>query len=301
MPTENEAVWGALEAGGTKFVCAVGRGPGKLEARMRFSTTTPDETLARVLVFFREQQAHFDLQGIGVGCFGPLDLNMDSPRYGFITNTPKPGWCNTEVVGVLQRGLQLPVAFDTDVNAAAVGEGRWGAARGLHTYIYLTIGTGIGGGAVVEGRVLHGMTHPEMGHMPMPHDREIDPYKGNCPFHGDCLEGLAAGPALEARWGRPAQELAPDHPAWELQAEYLATALASYVCILSPQRIILGGGVMHQTQLFTRIRSKVQAKLNGYIQASALLEDIDNYIVPPGLGDEAGILGALALSRQMIA
>ncbi|MCX7839540.1 MAG: ROK family protein [Anaerolineae bacterium] len=284
-------MYGAIEAGGTKFVCAVGTSPNDLR-ETRFATTTPDETIARAIEFFRAQSR---VAAIGIGSFGPIDLHRDSPTYGYITTTPKPGWRNTDLVGAIRRALDVPVAFETDVNAAALGEHRWGAARGLDTFIYLTIGTGIGGGGLVSGKLMHGLIHPEMGHIRLPHDLTRDPFPGACPFHGDCLEGLASGPALEKRWGARAETLPADHPAWELEAHYLALALVNYICTLSPQRIILGGGVMEQAQLFPLIRREVVQLLNGYIQSPAIIEQIDTYIVPPALGARAGVLGALAL------
>jgi fructokinase len=184
------------------------------------------------------------------------------------------------------------------VNAAALGEYRWGAAQGCAIAVYLTIGTGIGGGVVAYERRLHGLVHPEMGHMRLPHDWQRDPFAGACPYHGDCLEGLASGPALAKRWGQPAQTLGADHVAWVLQAHYLALALVNLVCTLSPERIIVGGGVMDQPQLFPLIRAEVQQILNGYVQAPEILEQIDRYIVPPTLGGQAGILGAIALAAQ---
>jgi len=192
----------------------------------------------------------------------------------------------------------LPVAFDTDVNAAALGEARWGAAQGLDTFLYLTVGTGIGGGGMANGRLLHGLIHPEMGHIRVPHDLRADPFSGGCPFHGDCLEGLASGPAMEARWGRRAETLPPEHAAWDLEAHYIALGLATWICTLSPQRIILGGGVMRQVHLFPRIRAQVLALLNGYIQAPEIMERVAEYIVPPGLGGDAGVLGAIALATM---
>jgi len=192
----------------------------------------------------------------------------------------------------------VPVGFDTDVNGAALGENRWGAAQGLDTFLYLTIGTGIGGGGLVGGKLMHGLIHPEMGHVRLPHDREQDPFDGLCPYHGDCLEGLASGPAIEKRWGTPAHALPEAHPAWELEARYLALALTGYICTLSPQRIVLGGGVMQQQSLFPRIRQNVLELLNGYVQSPALLDRIDEYIVPPGLGNQAGVLGAIALAQD---
>lgn len=293
-------VCGAIEAGGTKFVCAIGTGPDDLRDEIRFDTTVPAETIGRAIDFFRRHHALTPLKAIGIGAFGPVDLDPASATYGFITTTPKPGWAQAEFAGVIQRSLDLPVAFDTDVNAAAMGEHCWGAARGLNTFIYLTIGTGIGGGAMIDGRLLHGMLHPEMGHVRISHDLTTDPFPGVCPAHGDCLEGLAAGPAMERRWGRKAQSLPADHAAWVLEAEYLAQALANFVCVLSPQRIILGGGVMQQAHLFPLIRQRIGALLNGYIRTREIMTGLDEYIVPPGLGNRAGILGALALAQEKI-
>jgi fructokinase len=292
------SIWGGIEAGGTKFVCAVGTGPGDLRTEERFPTTTPQETIGRAIAFFERQQAQEGLTAIGIGSFGPVDPDPDSPTFGTITNTPKPGWAQTDFVGAIRQALDLPVGFDTDVNAAALGEHRWGAARSLDTFIYLTIGTGIGGGGMVNGSLIHGLVHPEMGHIRIPHDRDRDPFPGSCPFHGDCLEGLAAGPALEARWGQRGETLAEDHPAWALEAEYLALAVVNFICTLSPQRIILGGGVMAQPKLLPMVRARVQELLNGYIQAPEILEHIDGYLVPPALGGQAGVLGAIALAQE---
>ena len=201
-------------------------------------------------------------------------------------------------IGVLHQALSVPVNIDTDVNAAALGEYRWGAAQSCECAVYLTIGTGIGGGALIHGRLLHGLVHPEMGHMRLPHDRQRDPFPGTCPYHGDCLEGLVSGPALAKRWGQPAETLGAEHPAWLLQAHYLALALVNLVCTLSPERIIMGGGVMDQPQLFPLVRAEVQRLLNGYVQAREILEQVDRYIVPPALGNRAGILGGIALAAQ---
>ncbi len=292
---------GGIEAGGTKFVCAVGTGPDDVRAEARFPTTTPEETIGRALAFFREQEARFGPPAaIGIGSFGPLDPNPASSTFGYITSTPKPHWTNADLVGPIREALGVPVGFDTDVNIAGLGEWRWGAGQGYGSIIYLTIGTGIGGGALVNGQPLHGLLHPEMGHIPLPHDWAADPYKGHCPFHGDCLEGMAAGPAIGQRWGRPAVELPPEHPAWELEAHYLALALQSFICTLSPERIILGGGVMEQQQLYPLVRAKVRQYLNGYVQSPAILDDTDNYIVPPGLGNRAGVLGAIAQAQMLI-
>jgi fructokinase len=289
---------GGIEAGGTKFVCAVGSGPNDVRAEVRFPTTTPDATIGRAIAFFQSQA--FDLAAIGVACFGPVDIDPASPTFGLITSTLKPGWAQTDFAGALRRALNLPVGFDTDPNGAALGEYRWGAAQGLDTFVYLTVGTGIGGGGMVGGRLIHGLMHPEMGHIRVPHDRQTDPFAGMCVYHGDCLEGLACGPALEARWGQPANTLPSDHPAWLLQSHYLALGLVNIVCTLSPQRIIIGGGVMAQPQLFPMVRAKVQELLNGYVQAPEILDHMDGYIVPPALGNRAGVLGAIALAQRMV-
>jgi fructokinase len=235
---------------------------------------------------------------VGIGSFGPVDPDPGSPTYGQITTTPKPGWQNVDMLGRIRSALGVPVAFDTDVNAAAFGEHRWGAAQGLDTFVYITVGTGIGGGAMVEGSLLHGLVHPEMGHFRIPHDTERDPFPGTCPFHGDCWEGLAAGPAIEERWGERGEDLPEGHPAWALEAHYLAQGLTAIVCILSPQRIILGGGVMSRLLLFPMVHSELQDLLGGYIDDPAIIEAIDETVVPPGLGDRAGVLGAIALAAR---
>lgn len=295
------ALFGGIEAGGTKFLCAVGTGPDDVRAEVRFPTTTPDETIGRAVDFFAGQAKGAELAAIGIGSFGPVDPDPASTTFGFITTTPKLGWQDVDFAGSVARALDVPVGLDTDVNVAALGEHRWGAARDLHTFIYLTVGTGIGGGGLVGGKPMHGLVHPEMGHVRVPHDWEVDAFPGSCPFHGDCLEGLASGPALAQRWGQPAETLPPDHGAWPLEARYLALALVSYICILSPQRVILGGGVMDRQQLFALVRADVQDLLNGYIKSPAITQHIDSYIVPPGLGQRAGVLGAIALAEQQLA
>ncbi|MGB5986691.1 MAG: ROK family protein [Desulfobacterales bacterium] len=292
-----EKVYGGIEAGGTKFVCGVGSGPDDLEEVVRFPTTTPRETLCRAIEFFKAKVRDYSLGALGIASFGPVDLNPRSGTYGQITQTPKPGWSHTDLAGTIQSALGLPVGFDTDVNGAALAEHRWGAAQDVDTFIYLTVGTGIGGGGMLEGKLMHGLVHPEMGHIPLPRDPDKDPSQGICPFHGDCLEGLATGPALAAKWNCKAEDLSPDHPAWDLEAHYLALGLASFICTLSPRRIILGGGVMAQKQLFPMVRQRVQRYLNGYVRAAEILEGIDAYIVPPKLGNRAGVLGAIALAQ----
>jgi fructokinase len=291
------ALYAGVETGGTKVVCIIGSRPDDIRAEARIPTTTPQATLAQCVEFFREQRArHGELAGLGIACFGPVDLNRESSTYGYITSTPKPGWANTDIVGSFRRALNVPVGFDTDVNAAALGEWRWGAAQGLDNFIYLTVGTGIGGGGLMNGKPMHGLVHPEMGHIRIPHDRQADPFAGICPFHGDCFEGLASGPAITARWGQPADTLPDDHPAWRLEANYLALALVNFICTLSPQRIILGGGVMER-QVLPMIYADVKRLLNRYIQAPQILQEIESYVVPPMLGERAGALGALALAQ----
>ncbi|MDX6512791.1 MAG: fructokinase, partial [Gaiellaceae bacterium] len=262
--------------GGTKCVCAVGTGPEELRATETFPTTDPGETLGRAVAFF-EREGPVD--AIGIGSFGPLDRRPGSMTWGHLTSTPKPGWEHAPVAPEIQRRLSVPVGFDTDVNAAALGEHRWGAAQGLDTFCYITVGTGIGGGGMVGGALLHGLSHPEFGHMRIPHDRARDPFDGACPYHGDCFEGLASGMAIEAR----------GEADWELEAEYLALGLVNVICLLSPQRIIIGGGVMKEPSLLPRVREQVTSVLAGYVEAPE--------IVPPALGDRAGVLGALELAR----
>lgn len=292
-------LYGGIEAGGTKFVCAVGTNPEDLRNEIRFPTTTPDETIGRAIHYFKEQAGQEPLTAIGIASFGPVDPDPDSETWGYITTTPKPHWANTEFATVLQNELGVPVGFDTDVNGAALGEGRWGAAQGLNNFIYLTIGTGVGGGAIVNGQLIHGLVHPEMGHILLPPHSDDPHPEGFCPYHGNCLEGMTAGPSLEKRWGERAENFGKDHPAWNLEAHYLATGLASLICTLSPQRIIMGGGVMEQKQLFPLVRQKTLERLNGYVQSPVILKNIDSYIVPPGLGNKAGILGAIALAERI--
>ncbi len=294
-------LFGGIEGGGTKFVCAVGTGPDDIRAETRFPTTTPEETMAQAVKFFKQQEADFGrLSSIGFACFGPLDPNPESPTFGHILPTPKPNWTNANVVGMLRSAFDIPIAFDTDVNGAALGEWQWGQGQGLNTFIYLTIGTGIGGGAYVEGKLLHGLIHPEMGHILLRRDKVKDPFEGICPFHGDCFEGLASGVAVEKRWQKSGHDLPADHPAWDLEAEYIAQALANYSLTLSPQRIILGGGVGSLSHLLPKIQQKTKRLINGYIQSPVILEHIETYIVNPGLGNRSGMLGAIALAEQAL-
>lgn len=288
---EEAEMFGAIEAGGTKFVCAVGDERGNIIDRLQIPTTVPEETMTEVIGFFKKHS----LNAIGVGSFGPIDVNSESPNYGMITTTPKLPWRNYPIVQVLKDAFSLPIGFNTDVNAAALGEATLGAAKGLDSCIYITIGTGIGAGAVVQGKILQGLSHPEMGHI-LVRRHHNDKYHGKCPYHKDCLEGLAAGPAIEERWGKKGIDLVDQKEVWDLEGYYIAQALMQYILIISPKRIILGGGVMKQKQVFASIYKYLQELLNDYVT----LPDLKTYIVSPGLGDHAGITGALLLAHQAV-
>jgi len=290
-------LYAGIEGGGTKFIATVGTADGEILAEARIPTTTPEETLGACVDFFKAQEAELGkLSAIGIATFGPVDLRKDSADYGHITSTPKLRWANADLLTPFRR-FGLPIGLDTDVNGAALGEWRWGAAQGLDTFLYLTIGTGIGGGGLFQGQLMHGLLHPEMGHISLPRKPE---HTSICPFHEDCFEGLASGPAIEAQWGEKAENLPVGHPAWEGEASYIASALRSFICTLSPQRIILGGGVMSQSQLFPLIREKTLEELNGYVQAPEIVEQINEYIVPVALEGKAGILGAFVLAEQVL-
>lgn len=295
--TAERRFYGAVETGGTKIVCAIGDEHGHIFDEQRFRTADPVSTLAAMRGFFRVRSREFGpLAAIGVGSFGPIQLDRSAPDYGHIGRTPKGGWSQTDVVGVLAREFHCPVAVDTDVNAAASAEHRWGAAQDVKSLVYLTIGTGIGGGAIVNGSPIHGLMHPEMGHIhPRRHPLDME-FEGVCPFHQDCLEGLASGPAILARTGSSLQELDPAHPQWDIQADYLGQLCAYLVFILSPQRLVMGGGVMSHIRLLPPIRQRLLDCLGGYIDRREILVDMDRYVVPPMLGIRAGILGALALA-----
>ncbi|MGZ8694078.1 MAG: ROK family protein [Gaiellaceae bacterium] len=282
------ALLGGIETGGSTWECAVGTGPDDLRASLTIPTTTPDETIGAAVAFLREAGP---VDAVGIGSFGPVDVQPGSPTWGWVTTTPKPGWANTDLAGPVGRELGVPVAFDTDVNAAALGEHRWGAAQGLDTFAYVTVGTGIGGGGMARGRLLHGLVHPEVGHLRIPHDLSVDAFGGACSFHGDCWEGLAAAPALHARWGRPAHELDDDDTIWALEARYLALGLVAIVAVLSPERIVLGGGVLGRARLLERVRGEVHALLSGYVAAPP--------IVAPALTPRSGVLGAIALAAAV--
>ncbi len=296
MKQKKAPFYAGMEAGGTKFVCMVASGPEDVRAHTSFPTTKPEETLGKVIAFFK---AHEPFAALGIGTFGPCDLNPASRTYGQLSTSIKPGWKEANMLEPLRQAFDVSIGIDTDVNAAALGEYTWGVGQGTEVLLYLTVGTGIGGGGVINGRMMHGLLHPEMGHSRLPR-ADGDRFGGICPYHGDCLQGLASGPAMEARWGKPANELPLDHPAWKMEAHYLALAVHNYICTLSPNQIILGGGVMQQKHLFPLIHEEVKRLLNGYIRLPTILERIDEYIVPPGLGGRAGILGAVALARQTL-
>lgn len=285
---------GALEAGGTKMVCAIGDEKGNIEERVSIPTKTPKETIPLLIDFFKQR----NIDALGIGCFGPLELNKKAEKYGYITTTTKLAWRNFDFLGSMKKALQCPVGFDTDVNGSVLGEVTFGQAKGKSCALYLTIGTGIGAGIYIEGKLLHGMLHPEAGHVLITR-RETDTYGGKCPYHKNCLEGLAAGPAIEGRYGKKAVDLAEEEDVWDLEADYIAQALTGYILTLSPEIIILGGGVMHQTQLFPLIRKKVTEYLGGYVNTEEL-SDMEHYIVPASLHDDQGIMGCLELGRKAL-
>ena len=283
-------VYGALEAGGTKMICAICKENGEILEQVSIPTSSPDETMPRVIDFFKDK----GIAALGVACFGPIDLDKSSETYGYITSTPKVKWQNYPILPVIEKALSVPAGFDTDVNGSLLGEVSFGSSRGLENAVYITIGTGIGGGVLSNGKLLHGMLHPELGHMILvPHEK--DHFQGICPFHKNCFEGMASGPAMEARYGKKADSLSGVPRVWEREAYYIGQALCNIILTLSPERIILGGGVMHQMQLFPLIRKQVKEQLNGYIKTKELA-DLDNYIVPASLNDNQGVLGCLQLA-----
>lgn len=283
---------GALEAGGTKMVCAIGNEQGEIFEQISIPTETPEITVPKMIAYFKEKE----IDALGIGCFGPIDPDKKSKTYGYITSTPKLAWADYNIVGAFEEALGCPVGFDTDVNGSVLGEVTFGQGKGKSCVIYITVGTGVGAGIYIEGKLLHGMLHPEAGHVLMK-KREDDAYEGKCPYHKTCLEGLAAGPAIEARWGKKAVLLKDNEAVWDLEAYYIAQALTNYILTLSPELIILGGGVMHQEQLFSLIRSYVKEMLNGYIKTEEI-ENLDSYIVPASLHDDQGIMGCLELGRR---
>lgn len=281
---------GALEGGGTKMVCAIGDETGAIREQISIPTETPDITIPKIVQYFKQ----YPVEALGIASFGPVDLNAASPTYGYITTTPKLAWANFDFVGAFQKEFDIPIGFDTDVNGSALGEQTFGCMKGIDCGIYLTIGTGVGMGVIANGKLLHGMLHSEAGHILLAKHPD-DTFAGKCPYHPNCLEGLAAGPAIEARWGKKAVELKDRQEVWDMEAYYLAQALTNLILTLSPQKIVLGGGVMHQMQLFPLIRTKVKAFLNGYLKTKEL-DDLDNYIVPASLNDDQGIMGCLQLA-----
>lgn len=289
-------LYGGVETGGSWSVCALGRGPDEILAEEQFPTTDPEATLARVVGFFA---SHPKPAAIGIGSFGPVDLDRGSPTWGYVTTTPKPGWRYVSVAGAVQEQLGVPVIFETDVAAAAVAEHRWGAGRGLRALCYVTVGTGIGAGLLFDGRPWHGLVHPEAGHIRIPHDRGRDPFDGSCPVHGDCWEGLAAGTAIAKRWGAAPERLPDDHPAWALEAEYLALGILSIVLVASPQRVIAGGGVVESRPLLEQVRPRLGDLVAGYLDTPLLSDRLDTYLVGAELGDRAGVLGAIGLAEAL--
>ena len=291
-----------VELGGTKCVCILGTGPDDVRAVERLPTGEREETLRQIeAVLDRWRAQHGAVRALGIASFGPVDLRADSPTYGFITSTTKPGWRNTDIAQRLGRRMDGPVGFDTDVNGAALAEGRWGAAVGLDDFAYVTVGTGVGVGLIVRGKSIFGVNHTELGHIRVAR-KPGDTFPGVCPFHGDCIEGLASGPAIEARAGMPASQLPPDHPAWDFVAHGLAQLFHTMVLTTAPARIFLGGGVPSaQAHLFERIQQELKRSLNRYVEAPELDQGIGLYIVPPGLGAMAGPLGALALAADAAA
>ncbi len=283
-------LYGAIEAGGTKMVCAIGDEHGKIIEQTSIPTISPEETMPAIIDWFKDKE----IAALGIAAFGPIDLDRSSETYGSFTTTPKLKWANYNIVKAMKDALHIPIGFDTDVNGSLLGEITYGQAKGLTDAVYITIGTGVGGGVMSNGKLVHGMLHPELGHMKLvPHPD--DTYKGHCPFHKNCLEGMAAGPAIEDRWGRKAIELKDDDRVWEMEAYYIAQALTNIILVMSPQMIILGGGVMHQQQLFPLIRKKTKEMLNDYIKTDEIA-DIDHYIVPASLNDDQGIMGCIKLA-----
>ncbi|MDP4106269.1 MAG: ROK family protein [Bacillota bacterium] len=282
---------GGIEAGGTKFVCAVGDENGTIINQIRIPTTLPEETIQKVIAFFKQ----YDIKAMGIGSFGPIDINPESPTYGNITSTPKPGWRDFPFVQSLKEAFSIPIGFHTDVNVAALGESALGAAKGLDSCLYITVGTGIGAGAMIQGQLLQGLSHPEMGHI-LVRRHPNDSYKGKCPYHHDCLEGLASGPAIEDRWGEKGENLVNREEVWDMEGFYIAQALMQYILILSPKKIILGGGVPHQQKVFSSIYKYLNELMNEYVS----LPELSEYIVGPGLGDAAGITGALILANRTL-
>jgi fructokinase len=278
----------------------VGSGPENILAEKRIPTTNPEDTLLDVIEFFKPFKDKHELIAVGIASFGPIDLNLDSQSYGHITTTPKKGWNNVDLYGQIKHGLNVPIAFETDVNAAAYGEQYWKKeGKNLDPFLYITIGTGIGVGVIINGVPLHGLMHAEAGHSSIPHDKKLDPFQGVCPYHGDCLEGLASGYSMLKRWGKAPETLADNHPGWELESEYLGMALVNLIYAYSPRQIIIGGGVSQHEGLIQSVRSKVVKFNKGYIQSERMTNEIEDYIQLPSLGTRSGALGAIALAINL--
>ena len=292
-----EQLYGGVETGGTWCVCGVGTGPSEIQRRTQFRTTTPEETIAKIISFFSQDPKPV---AVGIGAFGPIDVDPASPTWGSITTTPKPGWRDTHLATRVRDSLELPVAFDQDVVASALAEYCWGIARDAPSVCYVTVGTGVGAGILIDGQPWHGLVHPEVGHIRIPHDKSLDPFPGICPAHGGCWEGLASGPAIEARWSCSAEALDDVHPAWELEANYVALGTMAIVAVLSPHVIVLGGGVMERKGLLERVRAGLRALVNEYLATPLLAGRIGELLVAPSLGDDAGVLGAIALARRLL-
>lgn len=289
---------GAIETGGTKCSVAIGTSGGQILKKETYPTLTPEITMPKVFKFFTHEHMQKPLEALGIACFGPLDLHKESSSYGSITTTPKPGWSHYNIVQAMKSAIAIPVGFDTDVNGAALGEQRWGAAEGIDTFIYITVGTGVGVGGIIYNHIMHGLIHPEMGHILIPRHKN-DTLKSVCPYHENCLEGLVSGPAIEKRWDvKKATDLEDDHEAWDLEAFYLGTAIANWILTLSPKKIIIGGGILNKKSLLDKIRKNVQQELNGYVKHKIILADIEDYIVLPKRMGESGLLGALALAEK---
>jgi fructokinase len=291
-----------VETGGTNIKCIIASDPSHVISEMVFPTLDPEPTLQKVIEFFSvgEKRYSIPITSMGIGGFGPLDLDPSSATFGSVTSTPKLAWQNFPLLSKLTQAFSFPVAIDTDVNAALLGETRWGAGIGFTDLVYVTVGTGIGGGILSNGKLIHGLIHPELGHMLIRHDFQVDPFEGFCPFHKDCLEGLASGASLAARWHTNPEQLPNNHPAWELEADYLAQMCINLTLTVSPQRIIIGGGVPQHENLLALIRLKFQSLLNSYLVSASLEEKIESYIVPPMLGNRAGIFGTVALASTLL-
>ena len=288
-----------VEMGGTKCVCTLGTGPEDIRAQVTLPTLDPDTTLNAIAAVIQQWlEGAAPPEALGIASFGPIDLRRNSPSYGRMGATPKRGWPDTDIAGFFTRRFGLPVGISTDVIGAALAEGRWGDARGLHDFAYITVGTGIGAGLVVGGQSVFGLHHPEVGHLRIVR-APGDTWPGNCPFHGDCIEGLASGPAIAARTGKVPKSLEADNPVWDTVAHALAQLAHALVTTVAPQRILIGGGVMSsQSHLFPRIRRATLTSLNGYLHIPEVLSDIDHFIAPPGLGTLAGPLGSLAVAAM---